>query len=233
MAFRLGLAAPAIEDDDVALYVDDSRFMEEPGDARKEELMTAVKVLASIVTVMGDGRISLRFFNSDIELDGFHSVEEVMTVMGEVEFIGDKSMATNLEARIIQPLIVGPAKSGKLRKPVQVVILTCGHSEGDDHQVVSDALRRCKADLVGTRYGVGAAAFQFAQLGGDKATERLLEDLGSDEGPGYLAKRVDFTRGFASEAESWAKHGDVLGLGIYAYKLLTGAIDGSKPFDNV
>ncbi|KAI9001754.1 hypothetical protein DFJ74DRAFT_647570 [Hyaloraphidium curvatum] len=252
MAARLGQAAPKIEsafgipglsgdiqsmDDvavfaavglyDVVLYVDDSGSMEyyNPQDGRKDDLNVLVNIIANIVTVYDDDGISLRFFNSNIERDGIRTTADVQSAISQVKFNGMTPLGTNLDRRVIQPHIVGPARSNQLRKPVLVIILTDGQPEGEEGnnpRKVFDVIRNCKTALSSSRYGPGSAEFQFVQLGKDQGAQKFLGELDRDP---VIGEMVDCTSSFEMEAEEFRRMGNELEVGHYVYKLLTGSID--------
>lgn len=114
----------------------------------------------------------------------------------QVKFNGTTPLGTNLDKRIIQKHIVGPARSNRLPKPVLVIVLTDGQPEGEEGnnpRKVFDVIRNCKSALKSTRYGEKAAAFQFVQLGRDQGAQRFLAELDNDP--------VSFERGIKMAQE--------------------------------
>jgi hypothetical protein len=60
-------------------------------------------------------------------------------------------LGTSLDKKILQPLVLGPARAGQLQKPVVVIAITDGTPAGDQISV-QDAILRTDAELRRTRY---------------------------------------------------------------------------------
>ncbi len=46
----------------------------------------------------------------------------------QIKFTGTTPLGTSLDRKVLQPLVLGPARSQQLRKPVLVIAITDGES---------------------------------------------------------------------------------------------------------
>lgn len=60
-------------------------------------------------------------------------------------------MGTSLDKKILQPLVLAPARAGTLQKPVVVIVITDGTPAGDQISP-EDAILRADAELKRTRW---------------------------------------------------------------------------------
>jgi hypothetical protein len=60
-------------------------------------------------------------------------------------------LGTQLDAKIIQPLLLAPARSGQLKKPLLIVILTDGTPAGEPKEQVFNVIMRTNQELQRTR----------------------------------------------------------------------------------
>lgn len=70
--------------------------------------------------------LSVRFLNSPVQGDRITSEAQVLDLVGQVKFSGLTPLGTSLDQKVLQPALLGPARSGALRKPVLVIALTDG-----------------------------------------------------------------------------------------------------------
>ena len=84
-------------------------------------------------------------------------------------------------------MVLGPARNRQLQKPVLVVTITDGQPAGEMKTVVEDVLQYASNELSRMpQYGLGAAAFQFAQVGDDQQARAWLARIDSDPRIGHL-----------------------------------------------
>ena len=96
-------------------------------------------------------------------------------------------MGTQLRQKVVDPLVVQPARSGQLRKPVLIITITDGQPAGEPSGSVFDTIRYASNELSRNhRYGKGAIAFQFAQVGNDLKAREFLSKLDEEPGIGDL-----------------------------------------------
>ncbi|KAI9002541.1 hypothetical protein DFJ74DRAFT_639391 [Hyaloraphidium curvatum] len=216
---------------DTILYVDDSGSIdfEERRDGRKSDLITMIEMIASMVCIYDDDGISIRFMNSPQAFDNVRTQQDVMNVIRQVRFAGMTPLGTNLDRKVLQPMVIQQAQRSNLPKPVLVITITDGTpqgEEGNNNNRVFDVIKGAKAALARTPYGAGAVAFQFVQVGQDRQAQSFLERLDNDPQVGDMIElRTYCTSCFEMEQEEWARKGQQLGAGMYLLKMLTGAID--------
>lgn len=210
---------------DIVIYADDSGSMafEENGE-RIDDLKLIINRTAYIASLFDDNGIQVRFMNNRIEADGLKSEQEVNRVIQGVEFRGLTPLGTNLKAKVLDPLVLGPASQGRLPKPVLVLAITDGSPAGENPQTIFEVIANTKHQLMRTKYGPGACAFQFAQVGNDLKAREFLATLDKDP---TVGKMVDCTSNFEVEQDEMAKLGVTLDPSTWLVKMLLGAIDPS------
>ena len=82
----------------------------------------------------------------------------------QIKFSGTTPLGTNLDRKVLQPLVIGPARSSQLRKPVLVIVITDGEPTGEPRDAVRSVIVNSKRFLEQGPLGPGAVAFQFAQV---------------------------------------------------------------------
>lgn len=135
MEIATDLAALALYD--IVLYCDDSGSMraEERGE-RIDDLKLILSRVAEVSTMFDDDGIQVRFMNSDVQGNGVKSAAQATQLVEQVRFSGITPLATNLDRKVIQPLVIQPIRSRGLQKPVLVVVITDGEREWS-HQFIS------------------------------------------------------------------------------------------------
>lgn len=172
---------------DVILYVDDSGSIEfEEKGLRKDQLRQILGIVATAAATFDEDGISVRFMNSSEIGDGIRSANDVNALVSRVRFSGLTPLGTSLKSKVIDPMIVGPARAGRLEKPVLVITITDGQPAGEPHSSVNDAIRHAVDETSRTRYGRGAVSFQFSQVGNDQRAREFLGDLDEDPQIGSL-----------------------------------------------
>lgn len=161
---------------------------EENGQRIKELHLTLQRVTYAAMLFDNDG-ISVRFMNSNPNSDVSNKISsdiKVDKLMRHISFKGLTPMGTELRNKVIDPLVVGKARSGQLRKPVLVVALTDGKPSGEANNALFETILYTNASLSGTPYGPGAVAFQIAQIGNDQDAMQFLASVDKHPGIGHL-----------------------------------------------
>ncbi|KAL8715295.1 MAG: hypothetical protein Q9225_006439 [Loekoesia sp. 1 TL-2023] len=239
---------------DIVLYIDNSGSMvfEENGQ-RVEELKNIIRSTVYAATLFDDDGISIRFMNdwpSNPAIDGLdmrrldriQNEQMVEHIVSKVQFVGLTPLGTELKNKVIDPLVLGPARARQLQKPVLVITITDGQPAGEHDNVVYEAIRHASNELSRMpQYGPGAISFQFAQVGNDQKAREFLARLDSDPQVGNL---IDCTSNFENEQmemlrtspslqltrELWVRMLRMLSYdtdGLQQVKLLLGSIDSS------
>jgi hypothetical protein len=134
-------------------------------------------------------------------------------------------LGTSLNNKILEPLLLGPARAGRLEKPLLIIILTDGSPSGEATGHVKAVIQRADAELKRTRYGPDAASYQFAQIGNDLKAQKYLEELDNDP---FLGSIIDCTSSYEIEQDEIArKSGGAVDLTpeMWLVKLLLGSVD--------
>ena len=182
-------------------------MFEEKGD-RINDLKLIISRVVSVATLFDDDGISIRFMNdwwSDPAMDGFdmrrldgiRNEQMVEHVIGKIQFTGLTPLGTELKNKVIDPMVLGPARNRQLQKPVLVITITDGNPAGETDNVIYEVIRHASNELSRMpQYGPGAIAFQFAQVGNDQKAREFLAKLDSDPQVGSL---VDCTSSTSSD----------------------------------
>ena len=172
---------------DVVLYVDDSGSIEfEEKGLRKDQLRQIIEIVATAASTFDQDGISVRFMNSPERGDGIRNADDVNALVSRVRFAGLTPLGTSLRTKVIDPMVVGPARANRLDKPVLVITITDGQPAGEPLSTVGDVIRYAVEETSRTRYGRGAVAFQFTQVGNDSRARDFLSDLDEDPQIGHL-----------------------------------------------
>lgn len=135
-------------------------------------------------------------------------------------------LGTSLDRKILQPLVLGPARSNQLQKPVLIIgitVILCqltharareltisqdGSPAGEDRFAVVKVIVNAVRELSRTRYGADAVSLQFAQVGDDVKAQQFLAELDAHPEVGSL---IDVTSNYELEsAEMMRKSGQEL-----------------------
>jgi hypothetical protein len=188
---------------DIILYIDDSGSMAfEEGGGRIADLKVILSRVAFAASLFDDDGVQVRFMNSEEQGNGIRNEQQVNDLVSRVRFTGVTPMGQELNDKIIQPLVLGPARSGQLRKPVLIITVTDGNPAGDKmnvFQVIKDAARELAHN---PRYGSGAVSFQFAQVGNDLKARDFLSKLDEDPEVGPLVDSTSSKSRTSSTEES-------------------------------
>ncbi|KAL8843191.1 MAG: hypothetical protein Q9176_002144 [Flavoplaca citrina] len=120
-------------------------------------------------------------------LDNVTDERMVHHIVSRIKYTGVTPLGTELRNKVIDPMVLGPARNGQLQKPVLVITITDGQPAGEMPNVVEDVLHYASNELSRMpQYGSGAAAFQFAQVGNDQQARAWLGRIDSDPRVGHL-----------------------------------------------
>jgi hypothetical protein len=126
-------------------------------------------------------------------------------------------LGTSLDNKILQPLVLGPARANSLRKPVLVIAvsdggylfssfsrlqtdssLLAGEPAGEARDHFVNVIRNAKNVLQQTRYGPDTLSVELAQVGNDRKAKEYMDALDSDPHVGGL---IDVTGTYEFEQE--------------------------------
>lgn len=164
---------------------------------RIDDLRKIMKMVVNISMLFDEDGISIRFMNGwssnpamdgvDMRrLDNIKDEQMIQYIVDRIQYTGLTPLGTELRNKVIDPMVLGPARSGQLQKPVLVITITDG-SPTDGEGVVQNVIQYASNELSRMpRCGPGAVAFQFAQVGNDQAARAWLAELDSDPRVGHL-----------------------------------------------
>lgn len=153
---------------------------EENGE-RLKDLKIVLGYAAYAASLFDDDGIQVRFMNSDVQGNNIRTEQDAAQLIDRVPPKGLTPMGTSLRNKVIDPLVLGPARTGHLRKPVLIITITDGQPAGEGPTAVHDAIRYATSELSRMpRYGTGACSFQFAQVGNDLKAREFLGKLDND-----------------------------------------------------
>ncbi|KAL8864509.1 MAG: hypothetical protein Q9198_009816 [Flavoplaca austrocitrina] len=120
-------------------------------------------------------------------LDNIKDERMIHHIVSRIQYTGLTPLGTELRNKVIDPMVLGPARNRQLQKPVLVVTITDGQPAGEMKTVVEDVLQYASNELSRMpQYGSGAVAFQFAQVGDDQQARAWLGKIDSDPHVGHL-----------------------------------------------
>ncbi|GAA5989991.1 hypothetical protein JCM10908_002412 [Rhodotorula pacifica] len=211
---------------DTVVLVDDSGSMafEENG-SRIDDAKLIVSRVATAATLFDTDGISVFFLNSKTVGNSITSEQQAQQLLSGIRFSGLTPLGTSLDQKILQPLLVGPARQNSLRKPLLVVAVTDGAPGGEARDTIVKAIKNAKNALTQTRYGPDALSIQLAQIGNDMGARAFLEEIDNHPEIGGL---VDTTSNYENEADDFMKTtGQELTPDLWLVKLMLGPIDSS------
>lgn len=87
-----------------------------------------VRRVTRITTMLDESGISVRFINfaGDESLNAIRTVDEVERIMSRVNFCGGTCIGTNLQSKVLEPLLFARTRSHSLRKPLLITTITDG-----------------------------------------------------------------------------------------------------------
>lgn len=104
--------------------------------------------------------IQVRFMNSNVQGNNITNEQQAMQLLQQVKFSGLTPLGTNLWNKILQPLVLGPARSGQLQKPVVVITITDGTPAGENKDEIFNVILRTDHELRNSRYGSDAISYR-------------------------------------------------------------------------
>ncbi|CAD6572623.1 MAG: hypothetical protein CYPHOPRED_004901 [Cyphobasidiales sp. Tagirdzhanova-0007] len=215
---------------DIILYVDDSGSMAfEQGGERVDDLKLILNRVAYASSLFDSDGIQVRFMNSNIDGDGVRDEQGAAALLQRVKSSGLTPVGTSMDRKILQPLVLGPARAGRLAKPVLIITITDGAPAGEDRYAIAKVIMNANRELKRTKYGSDAISFQFAdlnsQVGDDQKAQAFLAELDNHREIGGL---VDVTSNYELESEEMLrKSGQELTPELWLVKMLMGGIDNS------
>lgn len=211
---------------DVVILCDDSGSMAfEQNGERIEDLKLILSRVAFACSLFDQDGINIRFLNSQYDGNNISSEAQAMQLVSSVKFSGLTPLGTSLDQKVLQPMLLQPARANALRKPLLVICITDGAPAGEPVDKVFDVISRAHDELARTRYGPDAVSFQFAQVGDDLKAEAFLASLDAHPKVGPL---IDSTGNYEMESAQFQRmSGQSMDPTLWLCKMLLGPIDSS------
>ena len=155
---------------------------EEKGE-RIKDLKLILDRVAFAATLFDDDGIDVRFMNQDPPAQmtsGVKTEQQVEALLNGHRFSGLTPMGQQLRRKVVDDIFLRALRSGQMRKPLLVITVTDGQPAGEPQNAVFDTVRDAVGEAGRSRYGTGAIAFQFAQVGNDQQAREFLGKLDSD-----------------------------------------------------
>lgn len=160
-----------------------SMRFEENGE-RINDLKLILGRVSYAASLFDDDGIQVRFMNAAVVqvnpamLNGIRTEQQVEALFAEVHYSGLTPLGTELKNQVIEPLVLGPARSGQLRKPVLIITITDGQPAGEEPLKLDQTISYTAQELSRMpQYGKHACKFQFAQVGNDQSAREFLAEL--------------------------------------------------------
>lgn len=160
-----------------------SMRFEENGE-RIKDLKLILGRVSYAASLFDDDGIQVRFMNAAVVqvnpamLNGIRTEQQVEALFPHVYYSGLTPLGTELKKQVIEPLVLGPARSGQLRKPVLIVTITDGQPAGEEPLTLDQTISYTGQELSRMpQYGKHACKFQFAQVGNDQSAREFLAEL--------------------------------------------------------
>ena len=169
---------------DIVIFIDDSGSMqfEEKGE-RIKDLQLVLQRVAFAATLFDDDGIELRFMNQDPPSNmtsGIKTEQQIDQLMQGHKFSGLTPLGTSLRKKVMDALFMPNLRSGRMRKPMLVIVITDGQPAGEPKEAVFDTIRSAMSEAARSQYGPGALALQIAQVGNDQGARDFLAKLDND-----------------------------------------------------
>lgn len=186
----------------------------------------------------------IRFVNNYMQGNRINSQDAAVDIVDNINFDGAKPLGTAIEQKILQPMVLAPARQNALRKPLLVIVITDGQPTGEPFGYrkylmhnkeaktkrkltlpVQQSIVNAANQLNSTPYGPKAVSYQFAQVGTDMSATQFLAALDNDPMVGAM---IDCTSDYDIESqEMLQKTGQQLTPIMWLMKLMLGGIDSS------
>ena len=137
-------------------------------------------------------------------LSHIKSDQQVEQFLRTKRYKGLTPFGTKLREKVLDPLVVPRLRSGTMNKPVLIIGITDGQPAGEKADALVETVRYAFGEAnrefkEGVKYGSGAVAFQFAQVGNDAKATEFLAKLDNDP---QIGSMVDCT----SSMSSWSPY---------------------------
>lgn len=82
--------------------------------------------VCDIILPLDPNGVSMRFINDKTVYNGLKTSAEVSAIIGRVPYTGWTKIGTNMEQKILEPLVFKKIRENNLKKPVLIIVITDG-----------------------------------------------------------------------------------------------------------
>ncbi|KAJ3114454.1 hypothetical protein HDU96_002074 [Phlyctochytrium bullatum] len=208
---------------DVVFFCDDSGSMKfEEGGERIDDLKLILEKVAEVAVRMDDDGVSVRFMNSPIQGDNIRTPGDVASLVSRVNFTGMTPLGTQLQRKVLRPMVLDRLARRELSKPVYAIVITDGEPVGEERGKLKHVILDTKQEIERMGLPPTAVAFTIAQCGKDVGAQRFLQELDNDPQVGGMIDAMSY---YELECEEFARKGVDLTPELFLVKLCVGGID--------
>ncbi|KAL7958943.1 hypothetical protein V8C34DRAFT_136208 [Trichoderma compactum] len=163
-------------------YCDDSGSMKQG--TRQSDQIDLVRRVARISTLLvPDGfGAGLLFINDKLDMDPKLTAEQVEEIMKATKLGGKTRIGTQLEQKILKPLIYDVIKNEKrIERPILISCITDGCASGETRNKFKEVIVKCIEFLLENGYPPQTVRFQISQIGNDSSAADFLQQLKDDD----------------------------------------------------
>lgn len=118
--------------------------------------------------------------NSQVQGDNITSEPAAMNLISQIKFSGLTPLGTNLMVKVLEPLVLRPARMNQLQKPVVVITITDGTPAGENRDEIFTVIQRVDQELSRSRYGRDAVSYrEYSASRETHSAERRLQEEGA------------------------------------------------------
>ncbi|EPS41458.1 hypothetical protein H072_4651 [Dactylellina haptotyla CBS 200.50] len=168
---------------DFAILCDDSWSMHAACNKKGEDRITRLKLtlrkITELATLIEPSGISIRFINheEDGNWDQIRSQGYLDSLLETVEWGGFTNIGTELNDKIIQPMVIDKMRDGAFKKPLIVIAITDGDPTDDDPRTFEKMIAACKGSEEVKGYGEATVVFIVSRVGSDVAAKDFLSSI--------------------------------------------------------
>ena len=101
--------------------------------------------------------------NANLQGDNIRDSAAAANLVARCQFSGMTPLGTQMQERILKPLVEAPIANRSMQKPVLVITITDGEPTSEPESKIVKVIKSIKQFAARSQYGSGAVAFEFAQ----------------------------------------------------------------------
>lgn len=182
----------------------------EEGGTRIDDLRLVVSRAAAAAGLFDSDGLSILTMNGQQKWDGVNSEQGAARIVDQIQYSGMTPLGSMFQRKAVEPLLLGPARQGTLRKPLLFIVVTDGEpvsctqnsvcsictdhvslpcsQTSESRSKLAEVIQSAKDELSRTRYGADAFSLELACVGNDQGARRFLEEI---DGHPQIGRYVD------------------------------------------